>query len=340
MRTVLPPTNVKRFTRRQYGLISTAQCDRLNISPQRRRTLVARGLWNRVVRGVYDTEPRALWDLDERRRRTAWIGLLAMGAKAIAVGSCALALHGVAGLPQDLEPEVALPDNRSVRGPPGVRVRRYSDVPVRVKFASRAVSDVPTALVHTLPRLTREHAVAVLDSALNKDLITPQDLPDLRQRLRGRRGSVRARRWLSLADGRAQSPLETWARLDCIDHDLPPNELQVPLLRSDGSVFGYGDMGWRRCDGGWVVVEMDGQDVHSAPQALFRDRERQNQILIRAGTVLLRFTIHEVRQPGTIARHVHQALTAATPATPLRPATPSSLIPPGGVPDTPATRRE
>lgn len=308
MRTVRPPNEVLRFTRWQVGLISTEQCDRLDISPQRRATLVARGLWNRVVRGVYDTEPRASWTLDESRRRTAWIGLLAMGPNAIAVGSCALALHGIAGLPQDLEPEVALPDTRSVRGPPGVRVRRYRDVPVRVKFAGRAVSDVPAALAHALPRLTRAHAVAVLDSALNKEKFRPQDLPELRRRLHRRRGSVQLGRWLSLIDGRAQSPLETWARLDCLDHRLPPDELQVPLRRRDGSVFGYGDMGWRRSDGGWVVVEMDGHDVHAAPQALFRDRERQNQVLAQARTVLLRFTIHDVRKPGTIAGHVREAL--------------------------------
>lgn len=312
MRTVPTPEGLRRYTRWQYGLISAAQCRDLGISRDRCATLVTRGIWQRVVRGVYDTEPDGPVDFDVARRKAAWTGLLAIGQQAIAVGSCALALHGVAGLPQQLIPEVALTGGRWRQGPAGVVVRRYRDVPVRVRHAGWAVSDIPTALVHALPDLPRDNGVAVLDSVLNRGLLDARDLADVRQRLQGRRGSVRLSPWWSLADGRAESPLETWARLDCYDNDLPPDQLQVVLRDAAGVFIGRGDMGWQRGDGGWVIVEMDGRQVHSEPEALFRDRKRQNRLLTAADAVVLRFTSRDLRPSGTIAREVRQALSSSS----------------------------
>lgn len=319
--------NVLRYTQWQMGLISAAQCRKLGVSPARMRTLVARGWWRRVVHGVYDTEPDQRTDFDDERRKAAWTGLLAMGRDAIAVGSCALALHGVAGLPVNLTPEVAMADGRSVKGPTGVLVRRYRNVPVRIRHAGWDVSDVPTALVHALPTLQRKHAVAVLDSALYKGLITTDDLAEVRQRLRGRRGVSRLAPWWELVDGRAESPLETWARLDCHDHGFPPDDLQIVLRDDRGEIIGRGDMGWRRNDGGWVIVEMDGSQVHSTPDALYRDRDRQNRLLTEAGAIVLRFTNADLRRPGAIVREVRRALHAA-PTGALQPPTPPQVAGP------------
>ncbi|MGC0143694.1 hypothetical protein [Pseudactinotalea sp. Z1732] len=313
MRTVPIPEGLLRYTRWQCGLISTAQCRALGISADRCATLVARRMWQRVVRGVYDTEPDRPTNFDVARRKAAWTGLLAMGKNAIAVGCCALALHGVAGLPQQLTPEVAITGGRWLRGPVGVVVRRYRDVPVRVRYAGWQVSDVPTALVHALPLLRRDHGVAVIDSALNQGLINTSDLTDVRRRLQGRRGAARVGSWWPLVDGRAESPLETWARLDCHDHDLPPDQLQVVLRDATGTFIGRGDMGWRRRDGGWIIVEMDGRQVHSEPEALFRDRQRQNRLLAEADATILRFTSRDLRPSGTIANQVRQALTPTSP---------------------------
>lgn len=248
-------------------------------------------------------------DFDVARRKSAWTGLLAMGPDAIAVGCCALALHGVAGLPTQLPPEVTLAKARAAGGPSGVLVRRYQHVPVRVRHAGWSVSEVPTALVHALPGLKRDSAIAVLDSALNQGHLSAGELTEVRRQLRGRRGAARVAPWWPLVDGRAKSPLETWARLDCIDHGLPPDELQVEFRDARGAVIGRGDMGWRRRNGGWVIVEMDGQQVHSEPDALYRDRQRQNRLLTNAGAILLRFTSHDLHRPGSIAHEVRHALS-------------------------------
>ncbi len=134
------------------------------------------------------------------------------------------------------------------------------------------------------------------------------DLAALEAAMAGRRGSARLRPLWSLVDGRAESPLETWARLRCIDEGLPPDELQVMLRASNGEFLARGDMGWRRDDGGWVVVEMDGRDVHSSPEAVFADRERQNRLLVEAKVTLLRFTGQDLGHRSAIPMAVRRAL--------------------------------
>ncbi|UCN13763.1 hypothetical protein LFM56_12725 [Cellulomonas iranensis] len=248
---------------------------------------------------------------DHRRRRAAWTALLALGPeRAVAVGACALALHGVEGLPRTIRPEAALPvvGGRHHRG--DARVRRFRTGDVVVVRGARAVRP-ELALAQAVCELSREHAVGVLDSAVRRGLVAP-DLACVRALARGRRGAARLARWWELVDGRADSPLETRARLQCVDAGLAPDELQVPVRDADGRVVARGDLGWWTPEGRLVVVEIDGAGPHATPAALYRDRERQNAI-VATGALLLRFTADDVaagRVARTLARHL------------LRPATP------------------
>lgn len=293
---------------RHEGLLSLDHCRELGISPDRLVTLVRRGTLHRVVRGVYDTNPQPSADPDALRRRAAWTGLLAIGPHAISVGACALALHGALGLPRVLVPEVAMADGRHIRGPQGVRVRRYRTVTGTVRFGPWTVSDVPTALVHALPGLPKSNAVAVLDSVLNRGMLTDEDLGSVRRRLRGQRGCTRLEHYWPLVNGLAESPLETWVRLDCIDAGLPPDRLQMDICDPTGRFVARVDMVWFRPDGSMVVAEVDGRDVHASPEALFADRLRQNELVSLPGITVLRFTARDLRVPGTIARAVRLAL--------------------------------
>lgn len=310
MSNAVIPGEAVQVARFHEGLISLTQYHRLGFSDSRLQTLLARGHWTRVVRGVYDTTPEADRDWDSRRRRAAWTGLLAMGRKAIAVGTCALALQGVAGLPRSIVPEVAMADGRHVRGPAGVRVRRYVGVRVPTLYAGWSVSDTATALVHALPTLDRGHAVAVLDSVLNTGRLTEQEVTEVRDRLCGRRGSRRLEEVWPLVNGLAESPLESWVRLDCVDAGLPPDRLQMSI-RDDAGVFvARVDMAWLRADGSMVVAEIDGRSTHATPDALFADRARQNRLLSIPGITVLRFTFQDLQDPGAVARAVRRALIA------------------------------
>jgi very-short-patch-repair endonuclease len=169
-----------------------------------------------------------------------------------------------------------------------------------------AISGIPvTTLARTtadlMRRLDRAHAVAVADSALRRDAAVAEDVGEL---LRRGAGSARARRWLALADGRAESPLETRVRLDCLDGGVLPDELQHRVCDGRGQLLGIADMAWLSAR---VIAEADGVDVHSATEALFRDRRRQND-LANEGWTVLRFTWADTLRSGYVAGTVRQAL--------------------------------
>lgn len=322
MRTAVPlPPGLLRTALQQEGLVDSEQCDAVGLGTARRGALRRAGLLERVVRGVHDVAPAldaagvAAWQhvdrWDRARRRAAWLGVLAVGrARGVAVGACALALLGVEGLPARIRPEVALLDGTHRVPGGGVHVR--CGVPERVeRLGPVMVVDPVTALVQTVPTLDREHAVAVLDSAIHRRLVREDELEDVRRRTRGRRGSARATRWWDLVDGRAQSPLETRARLQCRDAGIAPHDLQVAVRDGSGRVVARGDLGWWLDDGRLLLVEIDGATPHGAPDALYRDRARQNAI-VATGALLLRFTADDLRHHRVaeeVARHVTPSAT-------------------------------
>lgn len=136
-----------------------------------------------------------------------------------------------------------------------------------------------TRVVRTLSDLrglSRAALVSLLDSALQQGrcpLADLQAVPALATAL-------------ALADGRAESPLETRLRLVLVAAGLPPEELQYVLSSPNGRFLGRLDMAWpsRR-----LAVEADGRQTHDELSALYRDRERQNDIVL-AGWTVLRFT--------------------------------------------------
>lgn len=285
---------------RQEGLVSSVQADLAGIGAGRRARLVRDGTWSRPLRGVYDTTPGVDRPPEDRRRRVAWLGLLAHGPDAIAVGACALALHGVAGLPLDLTSEVALTGGRHGRSSATVRVRCYGrSVPFDVvRRGTARVASLRWALAQAIPELPRRHAVAVLDDVLHRGVLSQADVDTVRARVSRRRGAVPASSVWAEVDARAESPLESFARLDCSDAGLPPDELQVVIRDDDGRVLGRGDLGWRLPGGRWLIAEIDGRSVHDRPAALLHDRRRQNALVGTGRVEILRFAAADLGPRG------------------------------------------
>ncbi|MCC2336310.1 endonuclease domain-containing protein [Cellulomonas wangsupingiae] len=337
MRPTAPlPDHLLRTAQVQDGLLDSGQCDAAGVGSARRAALRRAGMLLPVVRGVHDAAPALavaagggpeVWagvhPADHARRRAAWLAVLALDrTRAVAVGACALALLGVQGLPARIRPEAALPDGTH-RAPGGdVRVRCLDvglDLGAVQQVGALHVAGPVDALAQAVCELDREHAVAVLDSAVQRRLLAPEQLDDVRRRAHGRRGSRRAAGWWDLVDGRAQSPLETRARLQCRDAGVAPHDLQVPVRDGRGRVVALGDLGWRLEDGRLLVVEIDGAGPHTTPEAVFRDRQRQNAV-VATGTLLLRFTAADVRAgrvAATVARYVPRSTMRDPP--PARP---------------------
>ncbi|MBD8080329.1 type IV toxin-antitoxin system AbiEi family antitoxin domain-containing protein [Cellulosimicrobium arenosum] len=304
MRTLTDvPTELVELARAQEGLLAARQCDAFGVTSHRRERLVRQGRWHRITHGVVDTSrvPPSQRDGPRRhehlRRRAAWLGLLAYGPDAIAVGQCALVLLGVEGVRTDVVPEVTLPGARAGRSRDGIQLRQFDDGMTVAPVDGRPVATPDWALAQAVPEMGRLRAVAVMDSARHRRLITTAELAHAHDLARGRRGVARTHSWWVESDGRAESPLETFARLDCVDAGIAPDDLQVEVHDAD-RFLGRGDLGWRLPGGRWLIAELDGRDIHSTPDALLHDRARQNDLLASGAVDLRRFTGSDVTPPG------------------------------------------
>ncbi|MCP2262978.1 hypothetical protein ACFQHV_19560 [Promicromonospora thailandica] len=295
----------------QEGLVSKAQCDAVGVDKRHVSQLVQQRRWSRVTRGVYDTDPvpvaqRRRPDYHEHvRRRIAWTALLAYD-DAVATGSCALALYGVSGLPRVFLPEVALPGGAGAPGRGGIVVRQYRPFPTQ-GLKGRTVAQLVPALAQAVPTLPRDNAVAVLSSCLHEGYIDHQGLAHVHDLVRGRRGAARCHSWFGLADGRDESAAETFARLSCLDHHVPPDGQQVDVFR-DGVFLARVDLVYRLPDGRWVLVEIDGIEFHGRPGALARDARRQNDLVGTDQVVVLRYAASENDRPGGVGRQIAERL--------------------------------
>ncbi|RAO38795.1 uncharacterized protein ONO86_04407 [Micromonospora noduli] len=237
--------------------------------------------------------------------------MASFGPAAAAVLATAAELHGLAGLRTTdvIDLSVPGPIARPARvAHPEVVVHQLVIKPGQLVRVNGITATEPLrTLADVSLRVDRFSAVSVLDSALNRRLVTTDDLLSIPRLIRGRRGAVAARGYLSEADGRAQSPLETRTRLRCVDGRVPPDALQLEVRDEDGYLLGVGDLGWR---GPRVLAEADGRGPHSAPGAVYADRRRQNR-LVNAGWTVLRFTWQDTLRPDYIPWTVCQAIAAA-----------------------------
>ncbi|WP_239098218.1 endonuclease domain-containing protein [Micromonospora qiuiae] len=296
---------------RQDGLVCREQALEHGFTRHEVDNLVAFGRWQSLARAVYLPQPVAA--VEPSRRQQIRAVLLSLGPAAHAVLGTAAELHDIAGLPSSDEIHVGLPGAAAKRvrvGQPNV-VLHQLEHPAKslVSLSGLRLTDPISTVSDVILRAGRYPAVCVLDSALNRGLLSEDDLSSIARRIRRRRGAVAARGYLAEADGRAQSPLETRARLRCVDGRVPPDVLQLEVRDDDGYLLGIGDLGWRAPR---VIAEADGRGVHGTPEALFADRRRQNR-LVNAGWTVLRFTWQDTLDPAYIPWIVRQALSTPRP---------------------------
>ena len=123
--------------------------------------------------------------------------------------------------------------------------------------------------------------VVALDAALLAEHVTPEQLRQATATAARWAGARRAVRAVELADGRAESPLETRGRLRIIGAGLPTPELQVEI-RVGGRLVAVVD-GW--FDDAAVAVEFDGRVKYTDPwrdrspgQVLWEEKRREDAL--------------------------------------------------------------
>lgn len=249
------------------------------------RRLLARGSWLEVTKGVYLVERDAVAPTDwpARLRQRAIAGMLVGGADAVAVGSTALALDGVQGMALTFRPEYVREHGRH-RNRAAVTQRRLVPRPPAPGLPQRLTNTggwrratTVWALAQALPGLDRDHAVSILDSALNLERVAPAELETVGSLLARRRGVAAVRTWMPLADARAESPLETRSRLDCWDHGVAPHDLQREIWDGCGRFVARCDMVWELGKGRLLIVELDGAHHRQNGQAK-RDNLRDTRL--------------------------------------------------------------
>jgi hypothetical protein len=293
---------------RQAGAFTTVQARAVGLSRWSIEERVRDGRWIRLHRGTY-VEREFVEALSDEQRH-----LLQAHAAALAAPADAVLSHDSAARLWRL-PLVGGRENTAhvTVARPGVASRAR----LRVHRAQLPASDVATTwgLVvtsrsRTVLDLARSlpfpAALSVADAALHTGLPTAELAACLQRSRPGRPGSAAARRVVTHADGRAESPLESLVRALCIEFELPPPELQAPIRLADGR--------WVRVDLLWerqrVVGEADGRGKYETVGELDRERQRE-AALVAAGFRVVRFgwpaaTTDRARTARTLLRVLQQ----------------------------------
>jgi very-short-patch-repair endonuclease len=273
------------------GVLTVQQLAREGLGMRDIHRSRSRGGWTSPVRGILVVPEPA-----DAFRASVRAATLACPSGIVCRGTAAR-LHELQGLPlwQPSElPTLVLPSDLKRTQRRGLRLH-WSTV---VDDDLEHVDDFPrTRVVRTLAdlrRLPRAALVSLLDSALHQDRCPIADLQAVPALATA----------LALADGRSESPLETRLRLVLTAAGLAPEELQFVLRSAAGRFLARLDMAW---PGRRPAVEADGRG-HDQPEALYRDRDRQNDIVLE-GWTMLRFTWSDVTQrPAQVVALMRAAL--------------------------------
>lgn len=159
--------------------------------------------------------------------------------------------------------------------------------------------------IRTLPLA---EALAVADSALRKGIVQVDDLETAAGRLKGPHRR-RVQKVVALADGRAESVLESALRAILIEAGIDGFEPQYPV--KDGRVSFRLDLGHPELR---LDLEGDGFEHHGTREGLVRDCRRHNELSIR-GWRLLRFSWEDVMYEKERVVEVVSRATGLAPLT-------------------------
>lgn len=290
-------------------------CD-LGVTPAQFRTLIRRGYLVPVRRGAYATRKAIAVAAADSRGAHA----LAVAAVRACVGHDVVASHQTAALIHGLDllrkPSAKIvtltcppPARRRNRTTAGV-LFHAAELPddhvtsaygVRVTTAARTVID----LARTLPFI---EAVVAADCALREERLTREELTRVCDACQRWPGIGKARHVAAFSDGRAESVLESCARVTFDRYGLEPPEIQV-TIRRPGLVFRV-DFCWQEYK---TIVEADGLAKYTNREDMLA-QFRRDRLLRDAGYKVVHFTWRELFDtPEAVISRVRKALADPTP---------------------------
>ncbi|MGZ4637621.1 MAG: type IV toxin-antitoxin system AbiEi family antitoxin domain-containing protein [Actinomycetes bacterium] len=264
---------------------TTAEAEALGLNRSTLVHLVRAGDLRRPFRGVYLPQATP----DDLVSRCAAVRLV-VNTTAVACDRTAAWIWGVDVL--DVDELETLPPLETfvLRGRSRTR-RDGCDGGVRDLTEARDVVEVEGIRVTTPLRtaldlacnLRRRGGLAALDGFMREHDLRRDQMRRELQRYFRRRGVVQARALVELADPRAESPGESWTRLEIHDRDLPAPTPQVWVYDDQGLPLFRLDLAWRRRK---VAAEYDGRDFHGEDRRA-HDEERRAWLRRRGWKVVV-----------------------------------------------------
>ena len=230
------------------------------------------------------------------KARAAWLS-----TGAILAGRSAAAVLGTKWLDAAAPAEIVRSDRH---GQPGIVVHSYrlADDEVRTVRGMRVTTPARTAfdIGCGLPVV---RALPILDALFNATRIEPTQVRAVADRYPGARGIRRLRAALEMADGGAESPMETRVRMLLVAARLPRPDTQIEVRGLHRRCIRL-DMGWRA----WrVAVEYDGVQHWDDPAQRAWDIERI-ALLEAAGWAVIRISAAMLGRPEAIVERVRAKL--------------------------------
>src|SRR5262249_9264250 len=213
------------------------------------------------------------------------------------------------GLPPCDPVEVTIPESGGISARAGMIVRRarLADQDVVERRGMRVTSAVRT-LADLSCRLPLVEAIVAVDMALHREVVELGQLHAYMATHARRKGVVRLRQAIELAEPASESAMETRLRLLLMQAGLPRPEAQVPLHDEQGRFLGRPDLYYR------PPRPRRAYDGGTHRDSLLEANRRQNRLL-NAGFRLLRFAAADVhRTPDSVVAVVRAALSGPGPA--------------------------
>jgi hypothetical protein len=274
---------------------SVAEWRALGLTTAQFRSLVRSGELVRVWYGVYATGPAVKWAADNPMREHAVRVLaarVAAGREMVASHHSAALIHGLALYPQ-------APDLVALTRPSGWPSHRRkadglivhaAELPAEhtIKRYGVPVTTVARTVVDIARGSSFMSGVVTADFALNAGLVMHGQLVAVGDACDRWPGIRKARRVVEFSDPRAESVLESCARVIFQEHGLPAPELQMTIggARFSASV----DFCWPQYR---VIAEADGAMKYADPERAIKQLRRDQQ-LRDAGYKVVHFTWHEL----------------------------------------------
>lgn len=281
---------------RQGGVVTRAQARDLGVSNLVQRNRLANGQW-RWRFGCLQIcgSPRG----DDWR--DAWSIALRTGPDVIISGPTAFRLRGkeiASGLVV-----AVLPHGRNLRID-GVTFVRDNSPRASIPGPAFRLADPIDAFADTLIQASPEVARNLLDHSLQLHQIEPAELMAVVQNRRGRNGVRQLQTLADLAREGTHSHGERELR-SVLKHANLRGWIPNYRLIEGGRILAELDFALPHLK---ICLEVDGRAFHSDPLSFRRDRERQNELVVR-GWLVLRFTWEQItKDPQRVVETIRAAI--------------------------------